>query len=394
MTAPLRTDLMARNVRLLYFHNFLTDFRFSTPFVVIYLAEVAGSYTAAMTLLSVEMASMALAQIPTGLLSDRIGRRRTIALGSCAAAAGLAGYALASGMPLLVTGAVLLGLSGSLFSGNNDALLYESLKEQERAKEFHHYQGRISSMFQLALGLSALCASLMTDYGLRLIFLLAVIPQVLAIGVSLFFTEPRRHEKRETGFALLKSAFINLLRNSRLRLLVLAQAISWGGGESRFQLQMAYVNTLWPVWALGIFKACNHAFGFMGSWMAGRVIERITPHIALILRESYWFVSQTFALIVNNLISPVLFMTGSLLFGPGQVARDKLLQEDFTDAERATLGSIASFAGSLVYALSALAIGFTADRFGLIWGMALGVGITALSLPLYTWLFRNRFVHE
>jgi hypothetical protein len=73
------------------------------------------------------------------------------------------------------------------------------------------------------------------------------------------------------------------------------------------------------------------------------------------------------------------------------VARDKLLQDEFSDDQRATMGSIASFTGSLFYAVMALAIGFVSDRWSLAAGVGFGVTISALSLPLYIWLFRKHF---
>ena len=48
-------------------------------------------------------------------------------------------------------------------------------------------------MFQLALGLSAFCASFLTGHGLRFLFILGIIPQALSIIVGLFFEEPRTH---------------------------------------------------------------------------------------------------------------------------------------------------------------------------------------------------------
>ncbi|MBI3419064.1 MAG: MFS transporter, partial [Proteobacteria bacterium] len=178
---------MERNIRLLYLHNFLSDFRFLTAFLVIYIAGITGSYTSAMAVIAVETLTAAAMDIPMGILSDRLGRKLTIALGSCCATLAMACYGFATTSLLLFIGSVLFGLSECLFSGNNNALLYESLKQSGREKQFHHYQGRISSMFQLGLGLSALAASFLTVFGLRFIVLAGIVPQALAVIVSLFF---------------------------------------------------------------------------------------------------------------------------------------------------------------------------------------------------------------
>lgn len=96
---------MEYNIRLLGWHNFLTDFRLYGPFIVIYFAEVSGSWTLAMMALSIMMVTSAALEIPTGILSDRIGRKKTLAAGSLFSALAVATYAIAPSFALLALGA-------------------------------------------------------------------------------------------------------------------------------------------------------------------------------------------------------------------------------------------------------------------------------------------------
>jgi MFS family permease len=84
---------MLRNVRLLHIHNFLTDFCPQWPFLIIYFADITGSYTTGMSILALETVAAALFDIPTGIFSDKMGRRLTMASGSISCALGLACYA-------------------------------------------------------------------------------------------------------------------------------------------------------------------------------------------------------------------------------------------------------------------------------------------------------------
>ncbi len=127
---------MLRNIRLLYIHNFLTEFRFSAGFLIIYLAQVSGSYALAMAILSLENIVSALMDIPTGMFSDRVGRKKTMALGSLCVALALGCYAIGTNLWILSLGAILHGLSMCLFNGNNNALLYETLKSANRKMNF------------------------------------------------------------------------------------------------------------------------------------------------------------------------------------------------------------------------------------------------------------------
>lgn len=382
---------MIRNIRILYIHNFLVELRFQDVVRPIYFAEVTGSYTTAMAIFSVSSITSALADIPTGVLSDKMGRKFTLVLASVFSTAGIGLWAFSAHSAALFLGAIFCGLSDALFSGNNNALLYESLKSKGQEGRFPHYQGRASSMLQLALGLSALCASFLTGHGLRFLFILGVIPQALSIIVGLFFEEPRVHVATpQKNLRHLKEACLKIYGNTHLLLLVIAQALT-RGDEAKYQLQTIFVNTLWPTWALGIYRALGNGLCFLGFWFSGRLIDRFREAYVLTVQQAYTLVSQTLGLILSNALSPLLFMSGGVLYGPGVVACDHLLQKEFSDEQRATMGSVASVVGSIVYALVAFGIGIISDRFGLAAGVGFGVAVSAVSLPIYMWLFRRDF---
>jgi MFS family permease len=383
---------MARNIRLLSIHYLFSGFKFHFAFMPIYFAQVTGSYTLATAVLSAATITSALMDIPTGVFSDKMGRKFTLVLASVLSTLGTACYAFATGSAGLFVGAVFCGLSQCLFNGNNNALLYESLKSAGQESQFHHYQGRAASMVSLALGLAALCASFLTGHGLRVLFILGIVPQVLSVIVGLFFEEPQVHTALpEKNLRHLKEACVKIYHNTHLFFLIIAQAVGHGADEAKYQFQSAYFNTLWPTWAIGIYLMINQGLAFLSFWFAGRVVDRFRETSILAVQQVYWLVSQGLGLILSNVTTPLFFMSDAILYGPGAVARDHLLQKEFTDGQRATMGSVASFAASIVFALVALCIGVISDHFGPAAGVGFAVIVSATALPVYVWLFRKGF---
>jgi MFS family permease len=381
---------MKRNMRLLYLHSFLTDFRPDWPYQIIFFSQIAGSYTAAMAVLALEMLSAALFDIPTGVMSDKIGRRRTIAMGSLALALGIALYAFAASPAFLYGGAVCVGLSRCLFSGNNNALLFETLQAEGQQDRFGHYRAGIGAMFQAALCVSAFAGMPLSAYGLRTVFIVATAAQVLAVPVSLAFREPRIHLiQPQKSLGLLKQACIVMARNPKLMLLVTAKSIGYGAGEATFKFITAFVNMVWPVWAVGLYRGLNHACGFISFYIARRVVGKVKPFYIFAFSNIYGFLSSILALVLHNVVSPLLFVSDSLNYGPGEVASDSLLQKEFTDDQRATMGSLASSAGSVLFAMIAVMIGRIADVFGVTTGIATGISLSILCLPIYFRLFKR-----
>ena len=122
--------------------------------------------------------------------------------------------------------------------------------------------------------------------------------------------------------------------------------------------------------------------------MAGRR-NRFKGSAILLACDTYRFLSNIGAVLLKNTASPLLLATGALFFGPGEVASDHIMQKEFSDRERATMGSLSSFAASIFFAVAALAIGAITDRYGLIMGTGFGAILSLISLPFYAGVARR-----
>lgn len=374
-----------RNVRLLSWFNFFGDFRMYGPIMVIYFAQVTGSYTAAASLLAVKMLSSAAFEVPTGVLSDRLGRRGTMIAGAVVMVAAHLGYAGASGYGLLLAAVVLEGLATSLWSGNNESLLYDTLLEAGREEEFPRHSGRVNSMFQIALALAATIGGVVAGaWSLRVVVVLSVVPQVLCVLVALRVREPRVHGPLESNVLVhLGSALRGIRRNPVLRRMTLVSALRYSS-ESAAQLSPVFVAGLWPLWALGLWRTFGHGVAFVGFRVSGWVIGRVGAARTLLFGELFDNVANFVALVKPTVFSPVLL--GSPAYGMSTVAQQTLLQREFTDRERATMGSLASLLGSVLYALVALGAGLVADRWGIVPALLAIQAVVLIALPLARWV--------
>jgi MFS family permease len=93
------------------------------------------------------------------------------------------------------------------------------------------------------------------------------------------------------------------------------------------------------------------------------------------------------AVAVPTIASPAISSLASFPFGPSVVAQGSLMQKAFTDAQRATMGSLIALGGNLLFALAVYAIGALADRIGpryaLLTAEILSISVTVLYWILY-----------
>lgn len=371
--------MLERNIKLLSWFNFFTDFRLYAPIAIIYFANVSGSFALGMAIFSITMVASALFEIPTGIFSDLIGRKKTVILGALAAVIYSIFYAIGLSFWFLAFGAVFEGLSRSFYSGNNDALLHDYLSQSKKEDQFDEYLGRTDSMFQVALAVSAVLGAILAMYSFPLIMWLSVIPQVIALILASRLTDIKR-QTVESGniYSHLKEAFSLFIKNSKLRWLSLASIISYGFGEAGYQFQAAFYNTLWPVWAVGMAKVLSNVGAAFSFRFSGRIIKKYNALPLLLGSSIYAKAINLFAAAIPTIISPLLMTTTSLFHGINSVAKNTLLQKEFASRQRATMGSLNAFAGSLFFGLVAILIGLMADTFS---PAAAIIIIQLLSLP-------------
>lgn len=357
--------IAAYNTKIYTWLNVLQGWQLFSPIALLYFAQITGSYAVAGSIFSSAYIAQIVFEVPTGILSDRIGRTRTITLGACAYALSLVLYATAGSWYLLLAGAVLEGVMRAFYSGNNQALLYES-DQQDGENRYHHSMAESESYFHIAATVSAVIGGMVATHSFRLVYALSIVPAILAVALTFKFIEPKRHEHiRQNSLAHIREAITFMVKNRQLRIMSLASSLEFGVGHTLFGIQLAYFNTLWPLWAIGISRALSGLFAAVSFRLSGTVIDKLTERKTLIL-SGLWSRTVSFVgLIYPTAVSPFVMSLSSLTFGPMAVAQSTLEQKNFNAAQRATLGSISSVFGSFVFAVMSVSLGSIADKYGL-----------------------------
>lgn len=382
-----------KNIKLLSWFNFFTDFKLYAPIAIIYFAKVSGSYTLGMSVFSIVMLSAAIFEVPTGIFSDFIGRKRTIVSGALSSVLCSIFYAVGGSFLFLAIGACFEGLSRSFYSGNNAALLYDTLTETQQEAEYHTFLGKVSSMLQVALAISAIVGSIMASWSFALVMWISVIPQILCLILSFKMIEPTHYTTESSNvFIHAKESLKHFIKNRELRLLSLASILSYALGESAYKFTSAFINTLWPLWAVGISKALSNIGAAISFYFSGKLIKKYKEFKILIFGNIYSRVINIVSLIFPTVLSPALMSTTSLFYGVTSTAIGNLFQKEFTQEQRATMGSFNSLFGSIAFAIISFSLGLLADKIGPVKALLLAQSSMFIVLWLYWKLFEKDYV--
>ena len=369
--------------------NFFLDFRPYAPVAIIYFALVTDSYALALAVYSVAHVAAAMFEVPTGIFSDLVGRKKTFICGAIASTLSIVFYALGGSFVMLAVGGAMEGLARAFYSGNNDAFLYDTLKDHHKEKELPEWLGKTGAMFQVGLGISAIIGGFIADASLSIVMWLSVVPQLVTVFLALGIQEPKNRETSESTniFSHLKEAMERFRENVQLRLLSLASIIDYAIEEVMYQFYPVFFAMLWPTWAIGIVRALSNLCSGLGYWFAHRLIGRFNAFKVLIGGELYMRVVGILSVWFPGVLSPVLLSLDA--HGIRMVAQDSLLQERFSDKERATMGSLNSFAGSILFALVAYGIGVIADLYSPIYAILAAQAMLFVVIVLYYSAYRR-----
>lgn len=376
------------NIKVFYAFSFIGTFRPHWPIAVLYYQSITGSYASAMAIFSVIFLSQSVLEVPTGLASDLIGRKKTMIVGALCSFVALTLYAIGFNIWVLIAGAVCEGLGRSFFSGTDKAFLYETLQEQDQLNQFETIFGKVGFFEQIALGISAIVGGLLALISLQFVMWIAVIPTVLGLICTFWFVDTQQDRRRQQSpYVMLKEAFKGLVRIRRLRLVSIAEVIGFGFGEATFYFQAVFFNLLIPQWLIGVVRGAHHLFGAIGFWTAGRAIKRFGYKRLLIGGNVITSLIQLLVIAFASVLSPFVMALTNVEYGYSSTAKNGLMQREFSDQQRATMGSIVSLAGSLCFSIVSVLLGFIADLSTPIHAMLFGLSSNIAIVWIYTAVF-------
>ncbi len=287
------------------------DMRGATPFLA---GLVVGGYAL----------TQALFQVPFGLMSDKIGRKKTLLIGLLIFIAGSIISALSDSIYMLLFGRFLQGAGaiGSVVS----AMIADLVKEEERAHAMAIMGGTIALSFAVAMIVAPIVGG---NWGIDKLFWLTAILSIMAIGV-LFTAVPQPpkiiHSYQEEESKMLdvfkdKSLtrmYITFLFHSSIMTmaffiipLVMTKSVESGGfGWAKPELWKVYL----PAMIFGLV-AMGPSAVFGEKYGKGREVFMVS--VATIL---FGFIAMGFA------STPWIFILGVVLFFIGFNMFEPLLQ--------------------------------------------------------------------
>ncbi|MFA6097749.1 MAG: MFS transporter [Candidatus Paceibacterota bacterium] len=378
------------NIPKFYVAIFFDAMWFAGPVWILYFLSIGLNFEQIGILVGISFIVQAFFEIPSSVWADRYSRKNILIIGMSFWFVAQIIFLSANSFYFFIFAAIFQGLSNSFFSGTESAIVYDTLLNMGREKEYGKIQSKIHSIFFLGRIIISIGGVLAYSYDKKLPFLLSVITSLIAVFIFSLIKEPRFHKSSGTHFGQMKEGFGFLLANEKVWLIVLV-----------FSLLQAAANILYnyyqPVFDLAglpiayfavVYLGINIA-SYIGSMSYSKLANKLSFNkiLAIYLLIAF-LVSLAFAFGKLIFILPlVLFL--SFCFGSFDVYITSLINKVVPSSHRATTISIQSLINTVMMSFLLIIVGRISNEYSIFWGMIFNAGVILFACVAFLYVKIN-----
>jgi hypothetical protein len=152
-----------------------------------------------------------------------------------------------------------------------------------------------------------------------------------------------------------------------LRDFSIGRIINYGGCNVEYRFRALFFATIMPEWLVNILGTLNNLISGLSMKYSHKIVKRFGFMKLLVHAEIFDRIVTSIFVVINSIQSAFVMNTiASVVFGVRKIASEDLLQTRYSKDQRATMGSIVGLGGDLLYGILGVAIGFSADKIGVI----------------------------
>ena len=303
-------------------------------------------------------------ELPSGVISDVFGRKKSMILSQCMFLVSSLLMAVSEGLGGVCVSLVCSAFGYNFASGTREALAYDTLKSGGREADYLRYSSTEFAIYRIGGACAILCAGIALTLGYRLANLLDMVLAGICLIFCFRLEEIRVEERQYEG-----SVSVRLLRCFREGLYFLTHngrsigVMLWNAFAgsisvlTAFFLQARLTDSGLPEPWLGPAMFLVSLGGAIGAKVVTAAAKWDYRKISLLCILG---IGAALALSLHSL--PLVMVLGGFLGNLFddllQVRTDALLNERFPSAQRATLVSVSSLTFSLVMILMSPMMGW------------------------------------
>ena len=383
------------NILRLYIIKAAKWFMLIMPIVVLFYHDNGLGMQEVFILQAIYSISIVVLEIPSGYFADVLGRKNTLIIGSVLGFMGYLVYSFSFGFWGFLVAEVVLGFGQSLISGADSALLYDTLLQHKKEKDYMKHEGRMISVGNFAEALAGIAGGLLAALSLRYPYYFQSLIAFAAVPASLTLIEPKIHGAAvKMGFSqIIKVVKYALVDNKQLMWNILYSSVVGASTLTmawfvqpwfiNVELPVTMFGVLWTLLNLSVGITALFAYKFERFFGVKSTVLGFTIILAL------GFLGAAFIQSLWGLVFLFLFYMARGIATP--VLKDYINRITKSDV-RATILSVRNFVIRIIFALWGPFYGWYIDAFSLQGALIIaGIIFVVLSGVSYVFFIKTNF---
>ena len=351
--------ILKHNIIKLYLLKAVKWFMIVMPIIVLFFESKGLSLTQIMILQGTYSLFVALFEIPSGFFADIYGRKNSLVIGSIFLFLGYVIFSFFSGFNEFLFAEILLGIGGSLISGADSAILYDTLLEIKEEDKYTKIEGRTYAIGNFSEGIAGVLGGFLAMTSINMPVYIQTIVMFLSIPIAMTLVEPKSSYKLAKSF----NSIITVVKDTFIYQRKLRWYIVYSSSMGIATLSIAWfvqpflmeIDT--PIIYYGIIWAfLNFTAGITSYYSYLFNKHNLLIYISLIMITS--LILLGFNISYFGLIFIILIY---LLRGVITPKLRNLINMNSTSERRATVLSLRSFVIRISFAVIAPILGYISD---------------------------------
>lgn len=354
------------NIWKYYIYQFFSGFYLIESIGILFYLLAGISYFQLSTIEAVGLIAVLLLEIPSGAFADLIGRKYSVFIGLFLTGIELILIAYGFNYLFFLIAAFIGGIGGSLVSGADTALLYDSLKKIKKENKFNKILGKGKSIFYISVVIATAIGSLIYTVSKTGVFYFNGL--IFIIGAFFFLTmyEPRNNKNKfslKNQLNHIIESFKYTMKHKKL-IWIISFAIFSGAFISIFHnmLRQPYMQSIGINIAIfgiltSILFLARSFVSYKSYDIEKKIGEKKSLYLVVILQAIAFFLMA----VVNLYLAFVFVVIIYCIWSYQEIIMEGYSNRHMTSKQRATLISIQNFFRSITLVIAFLIVGWITD---------------------------------
>ena len=360
---------LKHNILKMYLLKGFLWFMVAMPIIVLFFQENGLTLMEVMILQSIYSFTVGITEIPSGYLADYFGRRNSIIFSTIFTFLGYLIFCNYTGFDMFVIAQIMVAIGGSLMSGADSAIIYDSLLETQNEKQYTKIEGKTYAIGNFSEAISGLIGGVLATFSLLIPFQVQTSILFFTIPIAFSLVEPNllKENKIDKGIIpILKVVKYSLFENLKLRWLIIYSSVMGVATLSAAWLAQPFFKSLdIPLFYYGILWAGLNITAGISSYGSHKAEEKYNTNNLLSTLGIFMSISFLMIYFSPNYLGLIFIFLIYYLRGVVTPLLKNQINNNTSSNIRATVMSVRSFVLRISFAIVAPILGYLADNKGL-----------------------------